>query len=246
MHKINSKNTCAIILCGGKGTRLGQIGSKKNKTLINYKNHPLIYHILKYLNKFNVNKAIIPLGYKGQPIKEYVNKEFKNNKFFCFNAGTNAPIIDRIKKSLKYIEGNYTNILILNGDSYYSFNLNKLVNYKLNSEKILINLMCTKLLLNYGFIEKNKKNENISFKYKSNFFESFQDDTHNKNYFYSGLCAINKSYLKKNINKLKRNFETELFNKASKINKLSYIYDDSLFFQVNTQEDLIAINESHK
>ena len=103
MHKINSKNTCAIILCGGKGTRLGQIGSKKNKTLINYKNHPLIYHILKYLNKFNVNKAIIPLGYKGQPVKEYVNKEFKNNKFFVLMQVLMHPLLIELKKVLNIL-----------------------------------------------------------------------------------------------------------------------------------------------
>ena len=47
MPKINFKKTCAIILCGGKGTRLGQKGLKKNKTLIKYRGFPLIYHILK-------------------------------------------------------------------------------------------------------------------------------------------------------------------------------------------------------
>ena len=130
----------------------------------------------------------------------------------------------------------------MNGDSFYSFNLKKLINNQLINKKILINLVCTKLLLNYGFIEKNKKNRKINFKYKSNYFKYFQTNSNNKNYFYSGLCAINKNFLKKNINKLKINFEIELFNKASKINKLNYMYDDNFFFQVNNQEDLKNIN----
>ena len=246
MHKINFKKTCAIILCGGKGTRLGEKGLKKNKTLIKYKGFPLIYHILKYLNRFNINKVIIPFGYKGLPIKKYVSKKFNSKNIFCFDAGIDTSIIQRIKKSLKYIDDSYTKILILNGDSYYNFDLKRLINGKLNNNKVLINLVCTKLLLNYGFIEKNKKNKKINFKYRSNFFKNFQDNFGNKNYFYSGLCAVNKNYLIKNINILRKNFETELFNNASKINKLGYIYDDNLFLQVNTQGDLKKLNEHHK
>jgi len=246
MPKINFKKTCAIILCGGKGTRLGQKGLKKNKTLIKYQGFPLIYHILKYLNKFSINKVIIPFGYKGLPIKKYVNKKFNSKNILCFNAGTDTSIIQRIKKSLKYIDDSFTNILILNGDSYYNFNLNKLINAKLCNKKILINLVCTKLILNYGFVEKNTKTKSINFKYRSNFFKNFQDNLGNKNYFYSGLCAVDKNYLLKNINILRKNFENELFNKASKINKLGYIYDNNLFLQVNTQEDLKTLNEHNE
>jgi len=243
MTKKNYKKTCAIILCGGKGTRLGKKGLKKNKTLIKYKGFPLIYHILKYLNKFNINDIVIPYGYKGLPIKKYVNKKFNSKNIFCFDAGMNTSIIQRIKKSLKYIDTSCTNILILNGDSYYNFDLKKVINNKFNNNKILVNLVCTKLILNYGFIEKNRKNKKINFKYRSNFFKNFQDILGNKNYFYSGLCAVNKNYLIQNINKLKKNYETELFNKASKINKLGYIYDNKFFFQVNTQEDLKTLYE---
>ena len=246
MHKINFKKTCAIILCGGKGTRLGKNGLEKNKTLIRYKGFPLIFHILKYLKRFNINKVIIPFGYKGLPIKKYINKKFSSKNILCFDAGINTSIIQRIKKSLKYVDNSHTNILILNGDSFYNFDLNRLIDGKLINNKVLVNLVCSKLLLNYGFVEKNKKNKKINFKYGSNFFKDFQDSFGNKNYFYSGLCAVNKDYLIKNINILRKNFENELFNKASKINKLGYIYDDNLFLQVNTQGDLKILNEYHK
>ena len=246
MPKINSEKTCAIILCGGKGTRLGKKGLKINKTLINYMNYPLIFHIIKYLSRFNINKVIIPYGYKGLSVKKYINKKFSSKNILCFDAGINTSIIQRIKKSLKYVDSSFTNIVILNGDSYYNFDLNRLIDGKLSNNKILINLVCTKLLLNYGFIEKHKKNKKINFKYGSNSFESFQDNFGNKNYFYSGLCAVNRDYLIKNINILRENFENELFNKASKINKLGYIYDDNLFLQVNTEGDLKTLNENFK
>ena len=42
---------------------------------------------------------------------------------------------------------------------------------------------------------------------------------------------------------MKTNFEIELFNKASKINKLDYIYDNSSFFQINYPKDLKSLKD---
>jgi len=61
-------------------------------------------------------------------------------------------------------------------------------------------------------------------------------------FFYSGLCAIERNYLEKNLEKIKKNFETELFNKAVKNKKLGFTYDDNLFFQVNNSADLKILN----
>ena len=43
----------AVILCGGKGTRLGAIGKKLPKTLIKIHNKPIIWYIIKILQKIN-------------------------------------------------------------------------------------------------------------------------------------------------------------------------------------------------
>ena len=59
----------AILFCGGKGSRLGSIGKKKNKSLILVHNKPIIYYIISKLLKSNINKIIFPLGYKGNDIK---------------------------------------------------------------------------------------------------------------------------------------------------------------------------------
>ena len=41
----------AVILCGGKGTRLGELGKKLPKTLVKVQNKPIIWYILKSLKK---------------------------------------------------------------------------------------------------------------------------------------------------------------------------------------------------
>lgn len=241
MHKNKLINTCAIILCGGKGTRLGPLGKKKNKTLIRYNGYPLIHHIIEYLSKYKVDEIIIPLGYRAKEIQKYLNKNFLKKNLKIFNAGLNTNITNRIKKSTYYIGNKIENIILINGDSYYEFDLNKLVNKKIYTKKILINLMCTRLKLDYGFI--GKKNTQINFQYKSKVFKEFIDTDGNCNFFYSGLCVIERNYLEKNLKMIKQNFEIELFNKASKNKKLSFTYDDNIFFQINRNADLKILNE---
>ena len=241
MHKNKLLNTSAIILCGGQGSRLGSLGKKINKTLIKYNGYPLIHHIIKYLRKYNIDKIIIPLGYRANEIQKYLNKNLLKKDLKIFNAGLSTNITNRVKKSINYLDNKTENVILLNGDSYYEFDLNKLLNKKIHSKKILVNLMCSKLKLDYGFIEK--KNTQINFRYKNKVFKEFIDIDGNSNFFYSGLCVIEKNYLKKNLRIIKKNFEMELFNVASKNKKLGFTYDDNAFFQVNNSIDLKILND---
>ena len=205
-----------------------------------------MHHILKYLFNYQVDQIIIPYGYKGETIKNYISKNYKNKKIKCFNAGKNTSIIDRIKKSIKFIEEEKKIVVIMNGDSIYKFNLKNLINKEIIKGKIFINLICTNLLVNFGFVKKSKSGKRISFNYKNGNFKSFNDNYENKNYFYSGMCAIKKEVLIKHIDNIKNNFEVELFNKISMTGKLGFVFDNNLFLQVNTHEDLKNLDGNKK
>lgn len=232
MHKENT----AIILCGGKGTRLGKNSIKSNKTLLKYKGKPLIHHIIYFLLKNNINKIIIPYGYKGKDVDNYIKKHFKSNKsIISFNAGVNTSREERLKKASKFINNNCKKIIILNGDSFYKFKLNKIIN---KFKKNTVNLICTKITLRFGFIIQNTLNNKIKFKYGNTSFRHFSNNSKNINYFYSGLSIIDTKFFFKNISYFKNSFEDYLFNKAAQKKQLGFIFDNNLFFQVNTQEDL--------
>jgi len=46
----------AIILCGGKGTRLGKLGKKLPKTLVRIQNKEILWYIIKLLKKMVLTK----------------------------------------------------------------------------------------------------------------------------------------------------------------------------------------------
>ena len=84
-----------VILCGGKGTRLAEETINKPKPLVELNNKPILDYIMRHYYNYNFKNFILPLGYKGELIKnfflnyEYMsgdfnidlkNKEKKNNK----------------------------------------------------------------------------------------------------------------------------------------------------------------------
>ena len=67
---MDSKKT-AIILCGGTGSRLGILGKKIPKCLVKINGQPIIWYIINMLNKNSFNHFILPIGYKGNMIKNF-------------------------------------------------------------------------------------------------------------------------------------------------------------------------------
>ncbi len=71
-----------IILAGGWGTRLGQIGELIPKPMVYIGNRPILWHIMKIYSSYGFNEFVVALGVKGQAIKEYFyNFEALNNDF---------------------------------------------------------------------------------------------------------------------------------------------------------------------
>ena len=68
----------AVILAGGRGTRLSEETGIKPKPMIEIGYKPIIWHIMKIYSRYGINDFIICCGYKGYVIKEYFAKESLN------------------------------------------------------------------------------------------------------------------------------------------------------------------------
>ena len=69
------KNVDLIILCGGKGSRLGPLTKKTPKPLIKIGTRPFLHYLIKYYQRYNFKKIYLLAGYKGNQIKKYFNKK---------------------------------------------------------------------------------------------------------------------------------------------------------------------------
>lgn len=72
--------TKAVILCGGRGTRLHEETEYRPKPMVQIGERPILWHIMKTFAHYGVKHFILCLGYKGDMIKEY----FRN---YMWNVG---------------------------------------------------------------------------------------------------------------------------------------------------------------
>lgn len=61
----------AVILCGGRGTRLSEETDVRPKPMVTVGGHPMIWHIMSTYWAHGFNEFVLALGYKGEVIKEY-------------------------------------------------------------------------------------------------------------------------------------------------------------------------------
>ena len=62
----------AVILAGGRGTRIGEDTATRPKPLIEIGGRPILWHIMKLYGHYGINDFVICLGYKGYLIKEWL------------------------------------------------------------------------------------------------------------------------------------------------------------------------------
>lgn len=61
----------AVILAGGKGTRMRPFTYEMPKPMIPVQGKPLLQHIIELLRKYEIRDIILSTGYMGEKIKEY-------------------------------------------------------------------------------------------------------------------------------------------------------------------------------
>jgi len=191
------KNFSTLILCGGKGRRLGALGKSKPKSLVKIDKNPVLKSIINLIPK-KISPVIYLSGfYMFDKIKSYIKKNnFKNIKLY--NDG-DIEILQRIKINL--VRSGHS-IIVLYGDELADVNFNTLIKNHIHSKKLLT-ITTYKFYSNFGFLKKkNKKFTFLEKPYLGNFNIGFMIfDYKNLKYIGNGkklqnyinkLCKINQ------------------------------------------------------
>jgi glucose-1-phosphate cytidylyltransferase len=87
----------AVILAGGKGTRLSEETIVKPKPMVEIGGKPILWHIMKILSMQGINEFIICLGMRGYQIKEYFSNYFLHMSDVTFDMKDNTVEIHKKK-----------------------------------------------------------------------------------------------------------------------------------------------------
>lgn len=61
----------AVILCGGKGTRIRDVDDRLPKPMLPIGDRPILWHIMRGLSAGGIDDFVLALGYRGWVIKEF-------------------------------------------------------------------------------------------------------------------------------------------------------------------------------
>jgi len=213
----------AILLCGGKGTRVSRYTKHVPKCLIDINGKPFLYHQLKFLKKNNIKKVIISTGYLSKKIQNYLKKDIR---FINFKIkvdgkkllGTGGAVL----KSLNFLKKNF---FVIYGDSYLRFRLNALKKDK--------KLSTMAIFKNYNKYDKSnveiKKNEFIHYHEKKN--------TNKCKFIDYGVSYLNKDIFK-NYKKSKKFDLSALFQDISKKNMLKGHIVKKRFYEIGSYKGI--------
>lgn len=240
------KYKTAIILCGGKGTRLGSIAKKLPKTLVKIQNKEILWYIINFLKSKKFNHFILPLGYKSNLIKKYIKK---NNSFGTnidlINTGINTNIGKRIYKVIKQIRSEH--LIILNGDAIFNFDIKKIFN-KHMKENYDATFLSAESKYQFGTV-CIKKNKVVDFK-RNIIFDSVNVRNNNliKAFNYAGLLIIKRQKLLKHSKIFLNcpNFEKDFYPLLIKKYKTGLKQIFGLFHSIDNIKDIIIANKKSK
>ena len=216
MKKINQ----VVILCGGKGTRLGNLTKNTPKPLIKVGKKPFLEYLLENISRFGFKEIILLISYKSEVfIKKYHKKKINNTKILCKKEtkprGTGGALIENYKYLDKYF-------LLLNGDTYFETNfINFISKININKYKGLIALKKI----------KNKKYGGVNI--KGSRITSLSKNNKKSNYINAGLYLFDRSIFKTKDDKKFYSLEEDLIPKLIKKKKLqaNVIENNGLFLE---------------
>jgi len=111
-----------VLLCGGKGTRMGM--KDLPKAIFPVGGKPILWHIMNTYAHFGFGDFILCLGYQGNKIRDYFSK-IKNWKIRFVDTGLETNTGGRIKRIERYVSGDA--FLATYGDGLADVDIPKLI-----------------------------------------------------------------------------------------------------------------------
>ncbi|SHN60949.1 glucose-1-phosphate cytidylyltransferase [Desulfovibrio litoralis] len=81
-----------VIFCGGKGTRLREETEYKPKPMVEIGGKPIIWYIMERYARFGHKDFVLPLGYKGDVIKQYFYDYKMRNSDFTVDLSSGKSV----------------------------------------------------------------------------------------------------------------------------------------------------------
>ena len=228
-----------IILAGGLGTRLRSVVSEVPKCMAPVAGKPFLWYLLKYLTKYSVNRVILSVGYLREVIFDWVKEHQREFPFEFDYAIEEEPLGTGGGIKLALSKANDSNVIILNGDTFFNVDLDILCQCHSSSKKNIT--LALKLMRNfnrYGTVSlDNMYGTIISFNEKQYCDEGLIN---------GGVYVVNRTAPIFEGLPEKFSFETAVLESQCAVQNLQGIVQDGYFIDIGIPEDFQKANVEFK
>lgn len=219
----------AVILVGGRGTRLGALTKKTPKPMIIVNKKPFLEHLLIRLKSSGIKNILLCAGYLGSKIKDY----FKDGSMLGLDIdysiehrllGTGGAL----KKAETFLNQDF---ILLNGDTYLPVDYQKLWRYFKRQDKSGIVVVCS------------NKNKTGNIMIEKSLVTRYDKKSKNLEFTDAGVQVFKKDILRLIPSNKVVSLEEGVFPKLVKRRQLAAYRTKQKFFDIGTHEGLRAIRD---
>jgi glucose-1-phosphate cytidylyltransferase len=232
----------AVILCGGRGSRLGPITEHKPKPLVEVHGEPILWYSFLCLYKHGFRHFVFPLRYRGDMIRDYLHKTFgkMDCDIHCVDTGEDTSIARRIAQIADVIPEN-EDFFLINSDTIFDFDVSAM--YAMHkAEKALVTLSSVEVISAWGLLHlRDGKLVNFDRERKIRYLAAENDPTL-QGRVNSGLTYISKLALRCVDLETCGDFETTLYQTIIAAGRASHFELRGCWFPIDTPKDLDIVN----
>jgi mannose-1-phosphate guanylyltransferase len=228
----------AIIIAGGKGTRMRNIDAdiqpmdKIHKSMIQVRGKPLLERILLWLKKNGVEKLVIGVAHNKASIIDYFGDGSKLGlKISYSHHDENGGTGDAFKTAIETSNIQDKHFYALNSDQISDFDLSKLAEAHVNGGATAT-ILLTYPPSPFGMVKTDDDGNILSFDEKPRL--NIKSNT--------GVYVFDVEIK----DMLQGDVEKNTFVKLAKMKKLKSLTYDGFFETINTYKDLIRVEETLK
>lgn len=151
----------AVLMAGGKGSRIRPLTLSRPKPLIPVANRPMIEYVVEKIKKSGFDELVVTLSYLKSQIKTLLQKDYPDMNIKYSVENTPLGTAGGVKKAAKYIDDTF---FVLSGDVLVDVDLNELLRFhKENKAMATMALTHVDNPHHFGIAVLDDKNQIIEF-----------------------------------------------------------------------------------